>query len=180
MLFWPCLTSPFSPQGRVLHPEQHRVVSVRECARSQGFPDTYRFFGTILDKHRQVGLPASLAQTGWKPCIHVTCTHWLKTLYTHHLHPLVELAHMHLLWLKCTESHKTHYTHTLFQAFYKSSFNSVHSDANPSTYLWDWEMEKNLKRVTFDVFFPWLLVFRQVQQLIKYQVTVDPATCSCL
>ena len=45
--------SSFS-QGRVLHPEQHRVVSVRECARSQGFPDTYRFFGTILDRHRQV------------------------------------------------------------------------------------------------------------------------------
>jgi hypothetical protein len=42
-------------QGRVLHPEQHRVVSVRECARSQGFPDTYKFFGSILDKHRQVG-----------------------------------------------------------------------------------------------------------------------------
>lgn len=41
-------------QGRVLHAEQHRVVSVRECARSQGFPDTYRFFGNILDKHRQV------------------------------------------------------------------------------------------------------------------------------
>lgn len=38
----------------MLHPEQHRVVSVRECARSQGFPDTYRFFGNILDKHRQV------------------------------------------------------------------------------------------------------------------------------
>ena len=46
------LPSPF--QGRVLHPEQHRVVSVRECARSQGFPDTYRLFGNILDKHRQV------------------------------------------------------------------------------------------------------------------------------
>ncbi|MGH0179251.1 UNVERIFIED_CONTAM: hypothetical protein FKN15_002421 [Acipenser sinensis] len=40
--------------GRVLHPEQHRVVSVRECSRSQGFPDTYRFFGNVLDKHRQV------------------------------------------------------------------------------------------------------------------------------
>lgn len=38
----------------MLHPEQHRVVSVRECARSQGFPDTYRLFGNILDKHRQV------------------------------------------------------------------------------------------------------------------------------
>ena len=41
-------------QGRVLHPDQHRVVSVRECARSQGFPDNFRFFGTILDRHRQV------------------------------------------------------------------------------------------------------------------------------
>lgn len=29
-------------------------MSVRECARSQGFPDTYRLFGNILDKHRQV------------------------------------------------------------------------------------------------------------------------------
>ncbi|XP_014253428.1 DNA (cytosine-5)-methyltransferase 1-like [Cimex lectularius] len=46
---------PMGKQGRVLHPEQTRVVSVRECARSQGFPDKYRFYGTILDKHRQVG-----------------------------------------------------------------------------------------------------------------------------
>jgi len=28
---------------------QNRVVSVRECARSQGFPDSYRFFGTITN-----------------------------------------------------------------------------------------------------------------------------------
>nr|CAD7458370.1 unnamed protein product [Timema tahoe] len=48
---------PMGKQGRVLHPEQTRVVSVRECARSQGFPDTYRLFGSILDKHRQVGWP---------------------------------------------------------------------------------------------------------------------------
>ncbi|XP_014281484.1 DNA (cytosine-5)-methyltransferase 1 [Halyomorpha halys] len=46
---------PMGKQGRVLHPEQTRVVSVRECARSQGFPDRYRFYGNILDKHRQVG-----------------------------------------------------------------------------------------------------------------------------
>ncbi|KAF5294330.1 hypothetical protein FQR65_LT10783 [Abscondita terminalis] len=46
---------PMGKQGRVLHPEQHRVVSVRECARSQGFPDRYKFYGSILDKHRQVG-----------------------------------------------------------------------------------------------------------------------------
>uniref|UniRef100_A0A8C0IY78 DNA (cytosine-5)-methyltransferase n=1 Tax=Chelonoidis abingdonii TaxID=106734 RepID=A0A8C0IY78_CHEAB len=56
---------PMGKQGRVLHPEQHRVVSVRECARSQGFPDTYRLFGNILDKHRQVGnaVPPPLAKS---------------------------------------------------------------------------------------------------------------------
>lgn len=50
-------------QGRVLHPVQNRVVSVRECARSQGFSDSYRFFGAITDKHRQIGnaVPPPLA-----------------------------------------------------------------------------------------------------------------------
>ncbi|VVC92167.1 unnamed protein product [Leptidea sinapis] len=55
----PCTTvtdpEPMGKQGRVLHPEQTRVVSVRECARSQGFPDTYIFAGSIQEKHRQVG-----------------------------------------------------------------------------------------------------------------------------
>ncbi|KAL4707840.1 hypothetical protein ACJJTC_001786 [Scirpophaga incertulas] len=46
---------PMGKQGRVLHPEQNRVVSVRECARSQGFPDSYIFAGSIQDKHRQIG-----------------------------------------------------------------------------------------------------------------------------
>ncbi|XP_045468881.1 DNA (cytosine-5)-methyltransferase 1-like isoform X2 [Harmonia axyridis] len=46
---------PMGKQGRVLHPTQNRVVSVRECARSQGFPDKFKFYGNILDKHRQIG-----------------------------------------------------------------------------------------------------------------------------
>ncbi|CAD1477928.1 unnamed protein product [Heterotrigona itama] len=46
---------PMGKQGRVLHPEQTRVVSVRECARSQGFFDCFRFYGSIVDKHRQIG-----------------------------------------------------------------------------------------------------------------------------
>ncbi|KAJ8969760.1 hypothetical protein NQ314_001597, partial [Rhamnusium bicolor] len=47
----------------VLHPEENRVVSVRECARSQGFHDEYKFCGNILDKHRQIGnaVPPPLA-----------------------------------------------------------------------------------------------------------------------
>ena len=39
---------------RILHPEQHRVVSVRECALSQGYHNSYHVFGNITDKHRQV------------------------------------------------------------------------------------------------------------------------------
>ncbi|XP_048478482.1 DNA (cytosine-5)-methyltransferase PliMCI [Plutella xylostella] len=46
---------PMGKQGRVLHPQQARVVSVRECARSQAFPDTYLFAGSVGDKHRQIG-----------------------------------------------------------------------------------------------------------------------------
>ena len=32
-----------------------RVLSVREWARAQGFPDTYKFHGSTLEKHRQIG-----------------------------------------------------------------------------------------------------------------------------
>ncbi|XP_025417391.1 LOW QUALITY PROTEIN: DNA (cytosine-5)-methyltransferase 1-like [Sipha flava] len=46
---------PMGKQGRVLHPEQHRVVSVRECARSQGFKDSFLFYGPTINKHRQIG-----------------------------------------------------------------------------------------------------------------------------
>ncbi|GFG29057.1 hypothetical protein Cfor_02087 [Coptotermes formosanus] len=59
---------PMGKQGRVLHLEQTRVVSVWECARSQGFCDTYRFFGTILDKHRQV---SNIHVAGFARCFHI-------------------------------------------------------------------------------------------------------------
>lgn len=47
----------------MFHPQQDRIVSVRECARSQGFPDTFRFYGHITSMHRQVGnaVPPPLA-----------------------------------------------------------------------------------------------------------------------
>ena len=37
---------PMGKQGKVLHPDQNRLVSVRECVRSQWFPDTYKLYGT--------------------------------------------------------------------------------------------------------------------------------------
>ncbi|KAI4993511.1 hypothetical protein ZWY2020_007824, partial [Hordeum vulgare] len=39
----------------ILHPNQHRVLTIRENARLQGFPDYYRLFGPIKQKYIQVG-----------------------------------------------------------------------------------------------------------------------------
>ncbi|CDY25647.1 BnaA04g13390D [Brassica napus] len=60
-----CVTKP-GPMGMVgkcFHPDQDRIVTVRECARSQGFPDSYEFEGDIAHKHRQIGnaVPPPLA-----------------------------------------------------------------------------------------------------------------------
>ncbi|XP_052207175.1 DNA (cytosine-5)-methyltransferase 1-like [Diospyros lotus] len=54
---------PMGKVGMCFHPQQDRIVTVRECARSQGFPDSYQFAGNILHKHRQIGnaVPPPLA-----------------------------------------------------------------------------------------------------------------------
>ncbi|XP_052176411.1 DNA (cytosine-5)-methyltransferase CMT2-like isoform X2 [Diospyros lotus] len=39
----------------ILHPEQDRVLTIRECARLQGFPDYYEFCGDVKDRYRQIG-----------------------------------------------------------------------------------------------------------------------------
>ncbi|KAL8470986.1 hypothetical protein ACS0TY_033531 [Phlomoides rotata] len=54
---------PMGKVGMCFHPDQDRIVTVRECARSQGFRDSYKFSGVILHKHRQIGnaVPPPLA-----------------------------------------------------------------------------------------------------------------------
>ncbi|OAE30813.1 hypothetical protein AXG93_857s1160 [Marchantia polymorpha subsp. ruderalis] len=42
------------PQA-ILHPEQDRVLSIRENARLQGFPDWYKLFGSVKERYIQVG-----------------------------------------------------------------------------------------------------------------------------
>ncbi|KAF1899167.1 hypothetical protein Lal_00019289 [Lupinus albus] len=54
---------PMGKVGMCFHPDQDRILTVRECARSQGFPDGYQFYGNIIHKHRQIGnaVPPPLA-----------------------------------------------------------------------------------------------------------------------
>lgn len=49
------LTAPDTHSKAIIHPEQDRVLTIRECARAQGFPDCYRFCGSIKDRYRQIG-----------------------------------------------------------------------------------------------------------------------------
>jgi DNA (cytosine-5)-methyltransferase 1 len=55
-----CVSAP----GRFIHPTQDRAISVREAARLQSYPDSYRFFGTTRDMYKQVGnsVPPLLAK----------------------------------------------------------------------------------------------------------------------
>ncbi|KAI0333620.1 S-adenosyl-L-methionine-dependent methyltransferase [Cubamyces sp. BRFM 1775] len=62
--------APNAKGGKVLHPEQKRIVTIRECARAQGFPDHYVFKSInknandiAADKMRQIGnaVPVPLA-----------------------------------------------------------------------------------------------------------------------
>ncbi|KAK1564400.1 hypothetical protein Q3G72_002431 [Acer saccharum] len=60
---------PMGKVGMCFHPDQDRIITVRECTRSQGFSDGYKFAGNIHKQHRQIGnaVPPPLAfALAWK------------------------------------------------------------------------------------------------------------------
>jgi DNA (cytosine-5)-methyltransferase 1 len=45
----------FGEPGYFLHPSEDRGFTVREAARIQGFPDSFRFFGDTRGQYRLIG-----------------------------------------------------------------------------------------------------------------------------
>lgn len=51
----PSLTITGSATSEFVHPTQDRMLTVRECARIQTFPDEFKFFGTDSQQLQQIG-----------------------------------------------------------------------------------------------------------------------------
>lgn len=51
----PCLTITGSATSEFIHPKENRMLTVRECARIQTFPDSFKFEGTDAQQEQQIG-----------------------------------------------------------------------------------------------------------------------------
>jgi DNA (cytosine-5)-methyltransferase 1 len=77
----PCLTITSAATREFVHPTEDRLLTLRECARLQTFPDTFEFAGNASSRIQQIGnaIPPMLAQTiadhlarnyGFQACYH--------------------------------------------------------------------------------------------------------------
>ena len=67
------VTMPNHASTSLCHPKEIRALSLRECARVQGFPDKWKFLGTVSQKYKQVGnaVPSKLGELCGKELIKV-------------------------------------------------------------------------------------------------------------
>jgi len=49
------MTMPNHASSSLCHPDEVRVLSLKECARIQGFPDGWELAGTVAEQYQQVG-----------------------------------------------------------------------------------------------------------------------------
>jgi hypothetical protein len=74
----PC---PTAKMGRVLHPEQDRVVTVLEVSRAQGFPDSHRLSRSLREAYKQLGnaVPPPLALAVGNEFVRAACSVFAET-----------------------------------------------------------------------------------------------------
>jgi DNA (cytosine-5)-methyltransferase 1 len=72
--------------GRYLHPEQDRLLSVREMSLLQGFPDDYYFEGRLAAKYNQIGdsVPPLISKQIAAHIIHLKTSHPILKATTPH------------------------------------------------------------------------------------------------
>lgn len=58
------VTSPIMPATDLIHPTELRALSIEEYSRIQGFPDDYKFYGSLMEQYRQIGnaVPVKLGE----------------------------------------------------------------------------------------------------------------------
>lgn len=58
------VTSPVMPATDICHPDENRPLSVQEYKRIQQFPDSWFFYGSIVDQYKQIGnaVPVGLGE----------------------------------------------------------------------------------------------------------------------
>lgn len=61
----PCLTITSAATREFVHPTENRLLTLRECARLQTFPDSFEFVGSAGSRIQQIGnaIPPILART---------------------------------------------------------------------------------------------------------------------
>lgn len=71
--YFKVLMTTMTTQGSSLHPTQRRLLTVRECARAQGFPDWVHFHtdSNMRSAYKQIGnaVPVPLSQAIGKSLI---------------------------------------------------------------------------------------------------------------
>lgn len=50
----PSVTIKHAAKAMIIHPSENRILTVRECARLQSFPDDFIFLGNNSDQHQQL------------------------------------------------------------------------------------------------------------------------------